>query len=79
MKYSLGYNTWTKEEVNAATKTLLSGNYTMGKKVKEFENKFAHKFGAKYATMVNSGSSANLLMFSALKNYKKILKKKKYI
>ena len=46
------------------------------KKVKEFENKFARKFGAKYATMVNSGSSANLLMFSALKNYKKILKKK---
>lgn len=76
MKYSLSYNTWTKEEVNAATKTLLSGNYTMGKKVKEFENKFAQKFGAKYATMVNSGSSANLLMFSALKNYKKILKKK---
>ncbi len=76
MKYPLGYNTWTKAEINAATKTILSGNYTMGKKVKEFENKFAKRFGAKYATMVNSGSSANLLMFTVLKNYKKILKKK---
>tara|TARA_E500000178_G_C16935009_1_gene713559 strand:+ start:118 stop:1302 length:1185 start_codon:yes stop_codon:yes gene_type:complete len=76
MKYPLGYNTWTKSEINAATKTILSGNYTMGKQVKEFENKFAKRFGAKYATMVNSGSSANLLMFSVLKNYKKILKKK---
>ena len=34
MKYSLGYNTWTNQEISAATKTLLSGNYTMGKKVK---------------------------------------------
>ena len=76
MKYPLGYNTWNKEEKKSAIKVLDSGFFTMGKKVKEFENKFAKKFKAKYATMVNSGSSANLLMFSVLKNYKKILKKK---
>jgi dTDP-4-amino-4,6-dideoxygalactose transaminase len=51
----------------------------MGKKVKEFEEKFAKNFGSKYATMVNSGSSANLLMLSVLKNYKKIIKKKNII
>ena len=76
MKYPLGFNTWTEQEKKSAKKVIDSGFYTMGKKVKEFENKFAKKFKAKYATMVNSGSSANLLMFSVLKNYKKILKKK---
>ena len=38
----------------------------MGEKVKEFENKFAKHMGAKYSVMVNSGSSANLLMIAAL-------------
>ena len=76
MKYPLGYNTWGKEEKKSVIKVLDSGFFTMGKKVKEFEDKFAKNFGAKYATMVNSGSSANLLMLSVLKNYKKILKKK---
>ncbi len=76
MKYPLGYNTWNKEEKKSAIKVLDSGFFTMGKKVKEFEEKFAKNFGSKYATMVNSGSSANLLMLSVLKNYKKIVKKK---
>lgn len=75
MKYSLGFNTWTDSEREAAVKIINGGQYTMGKKVKEFEKKFAKKFGSKYATMVNSGSSANLLMLATLKNYKKILKK----
>ncbi len=77
MKYTLGHNTWGIEEKKAAIKVLESGFFTMGKKVKEFEAKFAKKFGAKFATMVNSGSSANLLMMSVLKNYDRILKKKK--
>ena len=77
MKYPLGHNTWNLEEKRAAIKVLDSGFFTMGKKVKEFEKKFAAKFGAKYATMVNSGSSANLLMMSVLKNLRKTLKKKK--
>ena len=38
----------------------------MGEKVREFENKFAQHMGSKYAVMVNSGSSANLLMIAAL-------------
>ena len=76
MKYSLGFNTWTDSERKSAVNVINSGQYTMGKKVKEFEKKFAKKFRSKYATMVNSGSSANLLMLTALKYYKKILKKK---
>ena len=38
----------------------------MGENVKQYEKNFAAKFGAKYAVMSNSGSSANLLMMSAL-------------
>ena len=76
MKYPLGFNTWSEQEKNSAKKIIDSGFFTMGKTVKKFEEKFAKKFSSKYATMVNSGSSANLLMLSVLKNYKKILKKK---
>ena len=42
----------------------------MGKKVKEFEEKFASKIGSTYCVMFNSGSSANLALISALR-YKK--------
>ena len=35
-------------------------------KVKEFENQFAEYFNSKYALMVNSGSTANLLMVASL-------------
>ena len=38
----------------------------MGEKVKEFESMFAKHMGSKYSVMVNSGSSANLLMIAAL-------------
>jgi len=38
----------------------------MGEKVRTFEDKFAKHMGSKYSVMVNSGSSANLLMIAAL-------------
>lgn len=38
----------------------------MGSHVKEFEKMFAKHFGSKFCVMVNSGSSANLLMIAAL-------------
>ena len=44
---------------------MASGQYTMGKEVAGFEDAFAAKIGTKYAVMVNSGSSANLLMVAA--------------
>lgn len=51
---------------------------TAGRFNTEFETKFSSYLGVKYALSVNSGSSANLLAFSALTSYKlgtKALKK----
>ena len=76
MKYPLCINTWSNEEKKAIVKVLDDGFFTMGKTVKKFEAEFANYFKSKYATMVNSGSSANLLMLSVLQNYKGVLKKK---
>lgn len=43
---------------------------TAGRFCKEFERKFADYLGVKYALAVNSGSSANLLVISALTSHK---------
>ncbi|EAP4231056.1 aminotransferase class I/II-fold pyridoxal phosphate-dependent enzyme, partial [Salmonella enterica] len=40
--------------------------FTMGKNVELYEKNFADLFGSKYAVMVSSGSTANLLMIAAL-------------
>lgn len=56
------------EEVNEAIQSLVSTWVTMGPKVKKFEEEFAKYIGVKYAIMVNSGSSANLLAFAILTN-----------
>ena len=48
-------------EVADVVSVLKSGNVTMGEKVKRFEESWAEYVGTKYALMVNSGSSANLL------------------
>lgn len=47
-------------------RVLDSGNLTMGKEVKNFESKMSKYLGVKHFVMVNSGSSANLLMIEAL-------------
>jgi len=77
MKYPLGFNTWDNKEITLITKVLKSGNFVMGKKVEIFEKKFAKHFQSKHAVMVNSGSSANLLMLSLIKYFPEFLKKKK--
>ena len=64
--YPLSINTWDNKEYEAINNVIASQNFTMGEKVKEFENKFAQHMGSKYAVMVNSGSSANLLMIASL-------------
>lgn len=66
MAYELASSTWGIEEVDAMHRVISSGIFTMGKYVKQFEEDFAKKFGGKYALMVNSGSSANLIAIAAL-------------
>ena len=53
-------------DIATVLKILESGNLTMGEEVKKFEKKMATYLGAKHFVMVNSGSSANLLMIEAL-------------
>ena len=65
--YPLAFSTWGDEEIEAIQNVIATDMYTMGKHVKQFEQEFAEKFGSPHAIMVNSGSSANLLMLSLLK------------
>ena len=74
-KVSLGYPSYGWEEVYEALESMLEMKTTMGEKVKKFEKLFATYIGVKYALMVNSGSSANLLALSILSN--PILKNKR--
>ena len=57
-----------EEEIVAATETLLKGWLVMGNDCARFEHKFPTYFGKKHGVLTNSGSSANLLMMSALKS-----------
>lgn len=54
------------EEVCGALDALLDQQVTAGRRVREFEQKFADFIGSRHAVMVNSGSSANLLALSVL-------------
>ena len=65
-QYPLATATWDEAEYQALQDVIASGMFTMGPKVAQFERDFASYIGSKYAVMVNSGSSANLLMVAAL-------------
>lgn len=67
MTYKLAVDSWGPEEHEAALGVLRSGQVTMSTEVRNFEEEFADKVGSAYAVMVNSGSSANLLMAWALR------------
>lgn len=61
---------WDEKEVAAAITTLLQGKWLpSGEEVNKFERAFSKKFGFESSVMVNSGSSANLVMIAALKKY----------
>src|SRR3990172_9832458 len=66
MRFELASSTWGEEEKQAILEVINSNMYTMGKNVKDFEERFADYFGMKYAVMVNSGSSANLIAVASL-------------
>ena len=65
-KYPLATTTWDNAEYETMQKVIASGMFTMGAQVLAYEKAFAEYFGSQYAVMVNSGSSANLLMVAAL-------------
>lgn len=66
MVYPLATNTWGEEELDAIRRCLDSGQVTMAREVEDFEARFAAFHGRRYAVMVNSGSSANLVATAAL-------------
>jgi perosamine synthetase len=55
-----------EEEVAAIREVLFSGMYVSGKKVQEFETRYAEYIGTKHAVMVSSGTSAIHLILDAL-------------
>ena len=67
-KYLLSPNSFSNEDIINGIKILLSKRITMSEMTKKFEYEFAKYMGVKYALMVNSGSSANLLSTFALIN-----------
>tara|TARA_B100000700_G_scaffold269924_1_gene311624 strand:- start:3311 stop:4483 length:1173 start_codon:yes stop_codon:yes gene_type:complete len=71
MKYPLVDYPFSKNDINSGRKILSMGKFiTMNKVTRQFEKRFAKYLGVKYALMVNSGSSANLLALFALINPK---------
>lgn len=65
-RFPLATATWGPEEHAAMAAVIASGHFTMGEKVAAFEADFARYTGSRHCVMVNSGSSANLLMVAAL-------------
>ena len=61
---------WDGDEINRALQTFIKGTWiTAGDQVAKFQDAFAKKYNVKYAHMVNSGSSANLVMITAVKKH----------
>jgi len=61
---------WDERESEAAITSFLNGSWiSAGESVYDFEGKFSERFNVNHSLMVNSGSSANLVMIAALKKY----------
>ena len=60
-KYPLLENGFNQQDLQKGINVLKSGFITMNKHTEIFEKEFAKKLKTKFALMVNSGSSANLL------------------
>ena len=59
---------WDNKETETAIDAFLNGNWiTTGARVHKFERMFSERFNVKHSHMVNSGSSANLILIAALK------------
>ena len=61
---------WDDHEAKELVYSIMKGKWlSSGEKVNKFEREFSSKFGFEHSVMVNSGSSANLVMIAALKKY----------
>ena len=61
---------WDDNEARELIYSVMKGKWlSSGEKVNRFEHEFSRKFGFSHSVMVNSGSSANLVMVAALKKY----------
>lgn len=65
-RISYASRVYDEKEMQSLTDAMLDFWLTTGRFSKEFEKNFAEWIGVKYAHLVNSGSSANLIAFSAL-------------
>lgn len=65
--FPLATTSWDENEYAAINRVVNSGKFSMGEEVFTFEKMFAEAMGSKYAVMVNSGSSANLLIAASLR------------
>ena len=66
MKIPLASSGLRPQDIDLVTQVLKSGNLTMGQEVKKFEKLMCNYLQVQHFIMVNSGSSANLLMLEAL-------------
>lgn len=57
---------YDEEEINNAIEAARDGWWTEGRWTKEFETQFKKFLGVRYVSLVNSGSSANLIALSSL-------------
>ncbi len=65
--YRLAEHTIDSKDIDSLIAWLRSGPWlTLGPKTREFEERWARWIGTRHAVFVNSGSSANLLMYAAL-------------
>jgi len=61
---------WSDDETVAIIESILTGKWmTAGESVHKFEHAFSKKYNQKAAVMLNSGSSANLILIAAMKKY----------
>lgn len=61
----LAVSSWGDDELSEIARVVASGQFTMNSRVRTFESKYADYHAIEHACMVNSGSSANLVMLSA--------------
>ncbi|MDB6176253.1 DegT/DnrJ/EryC1/StrS family aminotransferase [Paracoccus sp. Z330] len=66
-RFPLATSSWDDAELAALQRVIASDRYSMGQEVANFEREFAAYTGSRFAVMVNSGSSANLVMVAALR------------